>query len=82
MILHLASAAHDVAAGGIENTVAGAAGDIHRLQDVIMGAGHLAVAYQEAGCCQRGKTAAYEVSAFLIHALRFFRAGKGLIISV
>ena len=46
-----------------------------------MGAGHLAVPYQEAGCGQSGQTASDDIGAFSLHALRLLRAGKSLIVA-
>ena len=82
MVFHFSSAAHDVSTCGIIDTVAGAAGNVHCFQNVDLRAGHLSVTNKEAGSCQGSKTASYNVSIFIFHAFRFFRAGKSFIISV
>ena len=64
MVFHFPAAAHYIAAGRIEDTVAGAAGNILDLQNVNMGAGHLSVAYKEAGRRQEAKAAAHQVCIF------------------
>ena len=52
MVLHLTSAAHHVAAGRIEDAVAGSTGDVHCLQNMNVLARHLTVTDEEAGCCE------------------------------
>ena len=52
MVFHFTSASHDIAAGRIEDAVAGATGDVHRLQNMNVLARHLTVTDEEAGCCE------------------------------
>ncbi len=82
MILHLAPAPHNVAPGGIINSVAGASRYIHGLQNMDMGARHLSVPYQKTCCRQGCQTASYQIRIFFFHSLRLFRSRKGLIIAV
>lgn len=82
MVFHFPAAAHNIAAGRIEDTVTGAAGNILGLQNVNVGAGHLSVANKEAGRRQGSKAAADQVCIFVIHALRLFRSCKGFIVAV
>ena len=81
MVLHLPATPHDVAPVGIVDAVAGASCNVHSLQDVDVGTGHLSVPYQEAGCRQGGKAAAHDVGVLLLHPLRLLRTGKGLVVS-
>ena len=81
MILHLPSSAHHIAAGRIVDSVAGAARHIHGLQDVDMIPGHLSVPHQKAGRRQGRQAASHDIGAFLLHALRLLRTGKGLIVA-
>ena len=81
MVLHLPAAPHDIAPGGVADAVAGAAGDIHGLQNVDMGAGHLPVPNQEAGCRQSRQAAAYDIGALFFHPCGFLRPGEGLVIA-
>ena len=64
MVLHLTSAAHHISSGRIIDTVAGASRDVHRLKNVNVGTFHLTVSHQEAGCCQRGQSAADNIALF------------------
>src|SRR5699024_12881872 len=56
-----------VAPAGITDAVAGAAGQIHGLQDVDVGAGHLPVPHQEARRRQGRQAAAHDVGALFLH---------------
>ena len=47
-----------------------------------VGTFHLTVSHQEAGCCQRGQSAADNIGALLIHTLRLSRSRKSLVITV
>ena len=82
MILHLSAAAHHIAPCRVKNAVAGTARNVHGLQNMDMRTRHLSVTHQKTGCCQRCKSTSYDIGIFFIHALRFFRAGKCLIISI
>lgn len=82
MVFHFTSASHDIAAAGIKDAVAGSSGNIHCLKNMNMRAGHLAVAYQEAGSGKRSKTTSYNVGIFMVNAFRLFRTGKGFVVSV
>ena len=53
MVFHFTSASHDIAAGRIEDAVAGTAGNVHSLQNVDMGAWHLGITNEEAGSSER-----------------------------
>ena len=82
MVLHLTSAAHHISSGRIIDTVAGASCNVHRLKNVNVGTFHLTVSHQEAGCCQRGQSAADNIGTLLIHTLRLSRSRKSLVITV
>ena len=82
MILHLAPAAHDVAAARVEDPIAGAASHIHRFENMDVFAWHLSVAHKEASCCQRRQSTANNIRVLVFHALRFFRTRKGFIVAV
>ena len=82
MVLHLPAAPHDVAPGGVEDAVAGAARDVHGLQDVDMVTRHLAVPDQEAGRRQGGQAAAYDVGALFLHALGLPGPCEGFVVAV
>ena len=73
MILHLAPAAHDIAAARVEDPIAGAASHIHRFENMDVFAWHLSVAHKEASCCQRRQSTADDVGMLVFYARRFLR---------
>ena len=81
VVFHLPAASHDISPAGVKNTVAGPAGNVHGLQNVDVGAGHLSVPHQKTGGCQGCQAAAHNIGVFLLHTLRFLRPGKGLIVA-
>ena len=81
VVVHLTTAPHDVADVLELPAVAGAAGSGPLLQNVDPLALHLAVTHQIAGGSQRRQTAAHDVGGFVVHALRLFGTGKGLIVT-
>ena len=82
MVFHLTTATHDIASGRIKDSIAGTAGNIHGFQDVDMITRHLCVSYQEACSSQGSKTASYNVGMLVVHTFRFFRTGKGFVVTV
>ena len=81
VVVHLTAAPHDIADVLELPAVAGAAGSGALLQNVDPLALHLAVTHQIAGGSQRSQTAAHDVGGFIVHALRLFGTGKGLIVT-
>ena len=82
MVFHLTTATHDISSGRIKDSIAGTAGNIHGFQDVDMITWHLCVSYQEACSSQGSKTASYNVGMLVVHTFRFFRTGKGFVVTV
>ena len=82
MVFHLTAASHDVSSHRIKNTVACTACNVHRFQDVNVVARHLCVSYKEASCCQRSKSASYQICMLVIYAFRFLWAGKCFVVTV
>ena len=82
VVFHLPAASHDISPAGVKNTVAGPAGNVHGLQNVDVGAGHLTVSYKEARCCERSQSAAYQICIFVVNAFRFFGTGECFVVTV
>ena len=82
MVFHLTAASHDVSSHRIKNTVACTACNVHRFQNVNVVARHLCVSYKEASCCQRSKSASYQICMLVIYTFRFLRAGKCFVVTV
>ena len=80
MVVHLAAAAHHIAHIGNLVTVAGAAGDGVLFKYVYVFAGHLAVAHQVAGRCQRAKAAADDISRLVVDTFRLARPGECFVV--
>ena len=81
MVVHLPAAPHDVAHVLEFPPVAGPARDGVLLEYVDMIPLHLAVPDQVAGGGEGGQASADDVGRLVIHALRFFRAGKCLVVT-
>ena len=82
VVLHLAAAAdQEAVAMRVRNAVQGAAGDVARLEDGDVLAGHLAVADEEARRGQGGQAGTHQVGLLLLHALRLAGAGERLVVA-
>ena len=82
MIFHLTSATHYITSGRIINAITCSTCNVHCLQNMDVISRHLSISYQKAGCCQRSKTASYNVCTFFVNPLRFLRSCKSFIVTV
>ena len=81
VVVHLATAAHDITKPREFVSVAGAARNRILLKDVDMAARHLPVAHQIAGGGQGRQAGADDVCRLVLNILWLLRAGKGFIVS-
>ena len=81
MVIHLASAAHNIADSLILIAVTCAAWDGLLFKHVNMLSLHLSVAYQIAGRRQSSKPRPYDVSRFTVDALRLYGVCKCFIVT-